>query len=86
MHTVTQCYYAQSMQTLPIPSWGGNLMPSDKLRLVIYTDAEKLDIIAKEQNRSRGNISETILKEYSANYEQEHGRINNPGVPVTKIG
>lgn len=64
-------------------------MPSDKPRLVIYTDAEtlkKLDIIAKEQNRSRGNMSETILKEYIANYEQEHGRINSPGVSVTKIG
>lgn len=64
-------------------------MPSDKPRLVIYTDKEtlkKLEIIAKEQNRSRGNMSETILKEYIANYEQEHGRINSPGVSVSKIG
>ncbi len=64
-------------------------MPSDKPRLVIYTDEEtlkKLEIIAKEQNRSSGNMSETILKEYIANYEQEHGRINSPGVSVTKIG
>ncbi len=64
-------------------------MSTDKPRLVIYTDEEtikKLDIIAKEQNRSRGNMSETILKQYIINYEKEHGRIGNQGVSISKIG
>lgn len=64
-------------------------MSTDKPRLVIYTDQEtinKLDAIAKAQNRSRGNMSETILKDYIQRYEQENGRINSAELSVTKIG
>ena len=50
-------------------------MSTEKPRLVVYSDKEtieKLDTIAKEQNRSRGNLVETILKEYlQANYPQK---------------
>lgn len=47
-------------------------MPSTKPQILIRTDQElidKLDIIAKSQNRSRGNLAETVLKEYVKNYE-----------------
>lgn len=54
-------------------------MPSTKPQILIRTDQElidKLDIIAKSQNRSRGNLAETVLKEYVKNYElnQEYTR------------
>lgn len=64
-------------------------MPSDKPKIVIYTEQEiieKLDIIAKKQNRSRGNMGETIIKEYIENYENEHGHVNSVGLSASKIG
>ena len=64
-------------------------MSTEKPRLVIYTDQEtldKLDIIAKSQNRSRGNMSDTIIKDYIQRYEQEHGRINSAELSVTRTG
>lgn len=64
-------------------------MATDKPRLVIYTDQEtinKLDIIAKQQNRSRGNMCETIIKDYIQQHEQENGRINSAELSVTKTG
>lgn len=42
----------------------------DKTRTLITllkTDKEKLELIAKEENRSFSNLIETILKEYLAN-------------------
>lgn len=64
-------------------------MPSDKPKIVIYTDKEiieKLDLIASKQNRSRGNMGETIIKEYIEQYEKEHGRIASAELSVSKIG
>lgn len=64
-------------------------MPSDKPKIVIYTDNEiikKLDLIATRQNRSRGNMGETIIKEYIEQYEKEHGRIASAELSVSKIG
>lgn len=64
-------------------------MSTEKPRLVIYTDQEtlnKLDIIAKTQNRSRGNMGDTILKDYIQRYEEEHGRLNSAELSVTKTG
>jgi len=64
-------------------------MPSDKPKIVIYTDNEiikKLDLIATRQNRSRGNMGETIIKEYIERYEKEHGRIASAELSVSKIG
>lgn len=64
-------------------------MPSDKPQILIRTDKElitKLDIIAKKQNRSRANLSETILKEYVENYEKEQGRINSAELSNIKTG
>lgn len=49
-------------------------MPSDKPKIVIRTEQEtidKLDIIAKEQNRSRANLAEYILKDFISNYEKK---------------
>lgn len=63
-------------------------MPSDKPKIVIRTEQEtidKLDIIAKEQNRSRANLAEYILKDFISQYEKENGRINNVKLSVTKI-
>ena len=63
-------------------------MPSDKPKIVIRTEQEtidKLDIIAKEQNRSRANLAEYILKDFISQYEKENGRINNSKLSVTKI-
>lgn len=34
---------------------------------LLKTDKEKLELIAKEENRSFSNLIETILKEYLAN-------------------
>lgn len=53
-------------------------MPSDRPKIVIYTNEsiiEKLDNIAAGANRSRGNMCETIIKEFIDQYEQEHGEI-----------
>lgn len=53
-------------------------MPSDKPKIVIYTDQliiKKLDIMADKHNRSRGNMCETIIKNYIEAYEHEHGEI-----------
>lgn len=64
-------------------------MSTDKPRLVIYTDEEiikKLDIIARTQNRSRGNMGETIIRDYIRQYEEENGRVSEPGVSISKIG
>lgn len=64
-------------------------MPSDKPQILIRTDKElinKLDIIAKKNNRSRANLAETILKQYVEQYEQEHGRINSAELSITKTG
>lgn len=66
----------------------GFFMPSDKPKIVIRTEQEtidKLDIIAKEQNRSRANLAEYILKDFISQYEKENGRINNGKLSVTKI-
>jgi metal-responsive CopG/Arc/MetJ family transcriptional regulator len=54
-------------------------MPSNKPRLLIRTDDEiinKLDVIAKEQNRSRSNAVENIIKLYIKEYEKQNGIIN----------
>ncbi len=64
-------------------------MPSDKPQILIRTDKElieKLDIIAKRQNRSRANLAETILKDFIEQYEKEHGRINSAELSVSKTG
>lgn len=48
-------------------------MPSTAPKIVIYTTEEiikKLDEIAKEQNRSRANLCETIIKEFLSNYNK----------------
>ena len=55
-------------------------MPSQKPKIVIYTDLEliqKLDILAKQENRSRANIAETILKNFIQNYEMRNGNITH---------
>lgn len=64
-------------------------MPSGKPKIVIYTTEEiikKLDIIASKENRSRGNMGETIISEYIEQYEKENGRINSPELSISKIG
>lgn len=48
-------------------------MATDKPRLVIYADditIDKLDILADKFNRSRGNMAETIIKEWLVEHEQ----------------
>lgn len=64
-------------------------MPSDKPQILIRTDKElinKLDTIAKKQNRSRANLAETILKQYVEQYEQEQGQINSAELSNIKTG
>lgn len=53
-------------------------MGSTKPQILIRTNQElidKLDILAKAQNRSRGNLAETILLDYVNKYESKHGNI-----------
>lgn len=57
-------------------------MASNKPKIVIYSDEETiraLDEIATQHNRSRGNMGETIIKEYLFN----HNNTNNNN--TTKI-
>lgn len=65
-------------------------MPSSKPQILIRTTQdliEKLDEIAKKQNRSRGNLAETILLDFVKNYEKENGRIKtNTELLTSKIG
>lgn len=64
-------------------------MPSDKPKIVIRTEQsiiDKLDIIAREQNRSRANLAEYIIKDFISQYEENHGRINNSKLSISKIG
>ena len=64
-------------------------MPSDKPQILIRTDKElieKLDIIAKKQNRSRANLAETILKDFIVQYEKENGRVSSAELSVSKTG
>lgn len=64
-------------------------MPSDKPKIVIRTEQsiiDKLDIIAREQNRSRANLAEYIIKDFISQYEETHGRINNNKLSISKIG
>ena len=73
-------------------------MPSDKPKIVIYTDLEliqKLDILANQENRSRANIAETILKNFIHDYEICNGNItigdinisgNNSNINIGNIG
>lgn len=53
-------------------------MPSNKPRVLIRTEQEiidKLDIIAKEENRSRSKTIEYLIKNYIKKYEKENGEI-----------
>lgn len=53
-------------------------MPSEKPKIVVYTNREtiaKIDAISKNENRSRGNLCETLIKDYIERYENEHGEI-----------
>lgn len=55
-------------------------MATNKPKIVIYSDQETisiLDKIAKENNRSRGNMAETILKEYINNYNATHPKLES---------
>lgn len=64
-------------------------MPSDLPRLTVRTKQEiidKMNIIAKKENRSTNQQINHVLKKYIEQYEQENGRINNLGVSVTKTG
>lgn len=49
-------------------------MTSEKQRLVVLLEPElfeKLKSIAKEQNRTAGNLGATIVKEYLKSYENK---------------
>lgn len=47
---------------------------------------EKVRKIAEKEDRPVSRQLERIIKQYVEQYEQEHGRINNQGVSVSKIG
>lgn len=64
-------------------------MPSDLPRLTVRMEKElidKVNILAKKETRSTNQQIIYILKKYIEQYEQENGRINSPGVSVTKTG
>lgn len=53
-------------------------MPSNKPKIVIYTTDEtkkKLEIIAKENNRSASAETELLIKKYIRRYEEDNGEI-----------
>lgn len=64
-------------------------MPSDLPRLTVRMEQElidKINVIAKKENRSTNQQITYIIKKYIEQYEQENGRINTPGVSVSKTG
>lgn len=64
-------------------------MPSDLPRLTVRMEQEQIDkvnVIAKKENRSTNQQITYIIKKYIEQYEQENGRINNPGVSVSRTG
>ena len=64
-------------------------MPSDLPRLTVRTEQdiiEKINIIAKKENRSTNQQINYIIKKYIEQYEQENGRINSPELSVTRTG
>lgn len=64
-------------------------MPSDLPRLTVRMEKElidKVNILAKKETRSTNQQIIYILKKYIEQYEQENGRINSPGVSVTRTG
>ncbi len=64
-------------------------MPSDKPKIVIRTEQEiidKLDILAKKQNRSRANLAECIIKDYIETQEKNNGKIKVTKLSVSKTG
>lgn len=64
-------------------------MPSDLPRLTVRMEKElidKVNVIAKKESRSTNQQIIYILKKYIEQYERENGRINSPGVSVTKTG
>lgn len=66
-----------------------NCMPSNLPRLTVRMEQElidKINEIAKKENRSANQQVTYIMKKYIEQYEKEYGRINSPGVSVTKIG
>lgn len=59
-------------------------MATERPKIVIYSDIEtiqKLDEIAKENDRSRGKMADIIIKEFIKNKE-----INNPNIKNVNIG
>ena len=64
-------------------------MPSDLPRLTVRMEQElidKINVIAKKENRSTNQQITYIIKKYIEQYEQENGRLNNLGVSVSKTG
>lgn len=58
-------------------------MPSNKPRLMTYTEKEtieKFEIISKQENRSMSKQLEYIVKQYINNYEQRNGSINTVNI------
>lgn len=61
-------------------------MPSKKPKIVIYTEQniiDKLDVIARSNNRSRANLAETIITEYITNFERQNGSISIGDINIT---
>ncbi len=64
-------------------------MPSDLPRLTVRMEQElinKINMIAKKENRSTNQQINYILKKYIEQYEKENGRINSAELSVTKTG
>lgn len=64
-------------------------MPSNKPRLMTYTDKEtieKFEIISKQENRSMSKQLEYIVKQYINNYEQRNGSINTMNIVNNQNG
>ncbi len=64
-------------------------MPSNLPRLTLRMEQELIDKInklAEQENRSVNQQITYIVKKYIEQYEKENGRINEPGVSISKIG
>ncbi len=47
---------------------------------------DKINKLAEQENRSVNQQITYIVKKYVEQYEKENGRINEPGVSISKIG
>lgn len=64
-------------------------MPTKKPIIQTVIDEEiynKFKEICKREDRTESKMAAIMIKRYIEQYEKENGRVNEPGVSISKIG